>query len=241
VLLANALQKKHDSEQASSSVPASNEVSFVRGGAFSPTAAASASSPLSSLAAADIIHPAPCPATFPAAVPCEKNMVARKKWSIEIQRKIRQTVDEMPDGFEKSRSTLLLTTLDSAREAKNDKLARLEALKLSLRNLKQYRNEIGADDADVEPGECEKCLTDKLKQATVDGGAGIDLKKYHGGGTWVARDGSKICKRTDEIADEGMMARIHENPESNLEQRTYAFDVLFTALKERKRLRGESK
>ena len=60
VLLANALQKKHDSEQASSSVPASNGVSFVGGGTSSSTAAASASSPLSSLAAADIIHPAPC-------------------------------------------------------------------------------------------------------------------------------------------------------------------------------------
>mmetsp|Transcript_45090 Transcript_45090/g.61523 ORF Transcript_45090/g.61523 Transcript_45090/m.61523 type:complete len:171 (+) Transcript_45090:1575-2087(+) len=68
VLLANALQKKHDSEQASSSVPASNGVSFVGGGTSSSTAAASASSPLSSLAAADIIHPAPCPVTLPAAV-----------------------------------------------------------------------------------------------------------------------------------------------------------------------------
>ena len=91
---------------------------------------------------------------------------------------------------------------------------------------------MNADDAYVEPGECKKCLTAKLKQPTVDGGAGIDLKKYHGGGTWVARDGSKICKRTDEVADEGMMARIHENPDSNLEQRTYVFDGLFTALKE---------
>ena len=148
----------------------------------------------------------------------------RKQWNGKTRDACNKQLSAMADGPVKTEGSSILQDYDDAVSALKENEAEVLAFRGHLKTLEEALKDANEVMKDTE-GPCETALRGALSNPSSRGGLGVDLKKYHGGGTMVGGDGQKVCKRTDAVGSAEERERV------GFANRTYGFDVLFAAVR----------